>query len=101
MRQKRQTIKDDELHQMVVLFRALADRSRLKILEILDSGEELSVTEIAEKIGLERSNVSHHLSKLSDMGFVGHTRKGKQVYHFLKDECVRDIMRRARYHVTN
>ena len=60
-----------------------------------------SVTEIAEKIGLERSNVSHHLSKLSDMGFVGHTRKGKQVYHFLKDECVRDIMRRARYHVTN
>ncbi len=99
-RQKVSVPKGDELDQMVVIFRALADRSRLRILEVLDSGEELSVSELADRVGLETTNVIQHLSKLSDMGFVGHVRRGKKVYHFLKDKCVRDIMRRARDHVT-
>lgn len=98
---RRQKDEDDVLDKMTQIFKALSDKSRLKILEVLESGKRYGVTELAEKVGLERTNVSHHLSKLSDMGFVSHVREGKMVYHFLTDKCVRDIMRRARDHVTS
>ena len=100
-RRRRPVEQSEEIDRMVQVFRALADRSRLRILILLDSGERYCVSDIARKLNLNPSNVSHHLIRLMDMGFVEYSREGKQVYYYLTDQCVRDIMRRAREHVTD
>lgn len=63
-----------------VYLKALADESRLKIVECLFDGE-FSVSEIAENTGIEYSQVSHHLGVLRNAGLVLHTKEGKFVMY--------------------
>lgn len=56
-------------------FKALADANRLKILGLL-AREELSVEQLAEIIHLRPSTVSHHLSRLSEVGLVSARAEG-------------------------
>jgi hypothetical protein len=55
--------------EMLIFFKAMADANRLKILGLL-AQEDLTVEQISEMIKLRPSTVSHHLSKLSDVGLV-------------------------------
>jgi len=55
--------------EMETVFRALAERNRLRITLLLEMGP-LNVTEIVSVLGLSQSNVSHHLKILLDAGFV-------------------------------
>lgn len=55
--------------EMLVFFKAMADANRLKILGLL-AQEDLTVEQISEMLKLRPSTVSHHLSKLSDVGLV-------------------------------
>ena len=50
-------------------FRALADPSRLVLLEALRRGERC-VSELVEATGLSQSNVSGHLACLKECGLV-------------------------------
>jgi DNA-binding transcriptional ArsR family regulator len=61
--------------------------------------KRIFVSEIAKRTGQHISSVSHHLRILKDLGFVKHERQGKKVYHTLDDDCIRDIMERAKEHV--
>ncbi|TFF93691.1 ArsR family transcriptional regulator [Candidatus Thorarchaeota archaeon] len=90
--------KDTE--RMANMFRAIANESRLRILILLMRGESTNVSEIADRIGLSVSSVSHHMSKLDDLGFVRRERRGKEVYYHLDDYCIRDIIERAEKHVS-
>ncbi|MHA2141423.1 MAG: ArsR/SmtB family transcription factor [Candidatus Thorarchaeota archaeon] len=81
------------------LFSALNDESRVRIVHLLMQEDRIFVSEIAERTGQHISSVSHHLRILKDLGFVKHERKGKHVYHMLDDDCIRDIMERAKEHV--
>lgn len=56
-------------------FKALADANRLKILGLL-AREELSVEQLAEILHLRPSTVSHHLSRLSEVGLVSARAEG-------------------------
>lgn len=52
-------------------FRALADPSRVQIVELLArSRRALNVGEIVEAMGLAQSTVSQHLKILAEVGFV-------------------------------
>jgi DNA-binding transcriptional ArsR family regulator len=86
---------------MVKMFRAIANESRLKILLLLIEIGSKHVSEIAEELDLSVSNVSHHMSKLDDLGFVRRERHGKEVYYYLKDACIIDIIERAIRHVNS
>ena len=55
--------------EMLVFFKAMADANRLKILGLL-AQEDLTVEQISEMLNLRPSTVSHHLSKLADVGLV-------------------------------
>jgi DNA-binding transcriptional ArsR family regulator len=81
------------------LFSALNDESRVRIVDLLMREERMFVSEIADRTGQHISSVSHHLRILKDLGFVRHERDGKHVYHMLDDDCIRDIMERAKEHV--
>jgi len=62
-------------NEMLAFFKALADANRLKIIGLLAqrpySGEELAVL-----VGLKASTVSHHLSRLAQVGLVSARAEG-------------------------
>ncbi len=90
----------NDLEALVRIFKALSDQSSLRVIAILAEDRRRSVSEIANELGMSISSVSHHLSILGNLGFVGKKRDGKQVYHSLDDQCVRDILKRAIEHVS-
>ncbi|CAN5176429.1 hypothetical protein BH09MYX1_BH09MYX1_48680 [soil metagenome] len=77
------------LERTAALFRALADASRLHLLETLAAGERC-VTELAEDEGM--STVSQRLRVLYGERLVTKRRDGKHIYYALADDHVADLV---------
>ena len=85
---------DDHVEQLADLFALLGDVTRLRIV-LTCLANPTSVGEIAEKLGLSSSLVSHHLRLLRGARLVRAERKGKQTFYSPLDnqvECVIDDM---------
>jgi len=68
------------LKNKAVIFKALSDQNRLKILKMLRI-KPLCVTEITKALGLAVSTVSKHLSILKNAGFLVEEKSGKWVVY--------------------
>jgi len=62
--------------------KAMSDKNRLKILEML-SGDEQKVGIVSEKLGVEENLASHHLRVLSGLGFLKSDKRGREVFYRL------------------
>jgi DNA-binding transcriptional ArsR family regulator len=71
------------------LYRALGDESRLRILRLLSAGD-LYLTEIAERMGLSKPTISHHLAQLRAAGLVTITEAGALTYYSLRRDRAAD-----------
>lgn len=80
------------LESAQILFNALADRSRLKILHALSDGQELCVCDVATLLDVKVAAASHHLRKLRDLKILQHRNEGKLAYYSLKDLRTADIL---------
>jgi ArsR family transcriptional regulator, arsenate/arsenite/antimonite-responsive transcriptional repressor len=65
------------------LFKSLAEETRLKILWLLKSQEELCVCDIMRVIGITQSKASRHLRYLYHLGLVSDRRDGLWMYYSL------------------
>lgn len=90
---------NDQFRDVVKIFKALADTSRLRIISYLIQNEDTHVSEIAQELGMSISRVSHHLSILEKLGFAMNRQNGKQVFYSIDDNCIIDIIARANEHV--
>lgn len=88
----------DHLFELAELYRVLGDYNRIRILHGLMPGE-LCVGDIAAKLDLSQSAVSHQLRVLKDAKLVKFRREGKIIYYSLDDEHVRDILSIGMEHV--
>ncbi len=79
--------KCNDFKQQARVLKALANESRLKIIDRLDRGE-CSVGELTELIGSNVSTVSKHLALLRAHGIVEDRRQGTTVYYTLLTPCV-------------
>lgn len=75
----------------VDLIKALDNPKRLMILCFL-CDQELTVSELAEKIGLTLSPTSQHLAILRDKGFVDTKKEEQKVYYRLKSNEVKSVI---------
>ncbi len=76
---------DEPFEQLLAFFKALADANRLKLIGLL-AQKESSVEELAAVLDVSASTVSHHLSKLSEIGLVAARADGYyNVYHLETD----------------
>ncbi|WP_036487237.1 metalloregulator ArsR/SmtB family transcription factor [Myxosarcina sp. GI1] len=83
---------EDTLEEMTVIFGALADRSRVKILYALRNGDELCVCDIAAMLNIKIATASHHLRKMRDLKLLKYRNDGKLAYYSLKDRRVTNIL---------
>lgn len=78
---------------LVDLFKALSNESRLRLVGLL-AERPRSVEDLAAALGLSASTVSHHLSKLKEVGLVaGERDQYYQVYRF-QPERLHEVARR-------
>jgi biotin operon repressor len=66
------------------MLKALADDSRLTLLQLLASGER-SVGDLAEQVSLGEPTVSHHLARLREVGLVSLRMAGNQRFYRVND----------------
>jgi len=71
--------------QHVGLFKALADKNRLMIVDMLTSGE-LCACKILEKFNITQPTLSHHMKILCDCGLVNGRKEGKWMYYSISAE---------------
>ena len=62
------------------VFKALCDERRLRILELLQSGEKCACV-LIEKLGLPQSSLSYHMKILCDSGIVVGRNEGKWTHY--------------------
>jgi DNA-binding transcriptional ArsR family regulator len=89
-----------EISRIVMMFKALSDSTRLQVISTLTKEKMLCVSDIAQLLDMSISRVSHHLSMLEKLGFARHKQDGKQVYYMIDDDCIVDIMKRVKDHVS-
>ncbi|WP_028587492.1 ArsR/SmtB family transcription factor [Desulfocurvus vexinensis] len=65
--------------------KALSDGTRLRILNLLGTGE-LCVCDLMAVLDMPQSSVSRHLAYLRGAGWVAGRRSGKWMYYRLRDE---------------
>ncbi|NMC58122.1 MAG: helix-turn-helix transcriptional regulator [Candidatus Methanofastidiosa archaeon] len=82
----------EQLEKASSMLRAIAHPVRIAILNLLDGGKKLTVTEIHEQLGLEQSTTSHHLGILKDKGVLSAKREGKNTYYFIRHENLLGII---------
>src|SRR3954465_8647757 len=73
---------DQDLEQLITVFRLLSDKTRLNILMLLSEGER-NVTSLCDALKLPQPTVSHHLGLLRMNNIIGNRRDGKQVFYTL------------------
>jgi DNA-binding transcriptional ArsR family regulator len=71
-------------------FRTLGEPYRLRLLQILESGEK-SVGELVELTDGNQPNVSKHLQILHDAGIVSRRREATSIYYAISDPMVLKI----------
>jgi len=72
-------------------FRAIADPTRRKILEILRDGEK-TAGELAESFDMTKPSMSHHFAVLKDANLVASRRHGQQIWYSLNTTVVQDFL---------
>ena len=80
------------------IFKVLGDPTRLRILQALMGGE-CCVSDLADKLVMEQSAVSHQLRVLRDAQLVQYRRQRKTVYYSLADEHVYTLLEVGLEHV--
>lgn len=73
------------------LFKALAHPARVRVLEVLATGEH-SVGEMQPLVGIESSHLSQQLGVLRRAGVVAHRKEGSSVVYSLIDPIVADLL---------
>jgi ArsR family transcriptional regulator len=84
----------------VIVFKALGDSTRLKILELLNSrgrscceliGRDergLCACDIERAVGLSQAAVSHHMGLLRRAGLVRAEKRGRWIYYSRNEETI-------------
>lgn len=89
---------EERLYDLADLYKMFGDSTRLRILYALLQGE-LCVCDIAQRLGLTQSAISHQLRILKGGKLVRSRRDGKEAYYTLADEHVRSILELGMEHI--
>jgi ArsR family transcriptional regulator len=87
--------KPEDLRELRIVHKALADVNRLRIIRRL-AGGSASVTDLIEEVGLSQPLVSWHLGRLRAAGLVATRRNGRETVCSLRADAFRAFVARER-----
>jgi len=74
------------------VFKALADPTRRRILQMLNRQPEMSAGDIAAAFNITAPSMSHHFNVLKDADLISARRDGQQILYSLNTTVVQDLM---------
>ncbi len=77
-----------------LLFKALADPSRRKLLDLLHEQDGRTLNDLCEHLDMTRQGVTQHLDLLEAANLVATIRRGREKLHFLNPVPLQDIYER-------
>ena len=80
---------------MNLVFKALNDPIRRKMLEMLKKNGDMSAGEIAEQFDITKPSISHHLDLLKQAGLVEVMREGQFLYYSINTTIIDELMKWA------
>jgi DNA-binding transcriptional ArsR family regulator len=83
-----------ELHDTDVLFKALADPTRRKLLDLLHAYDGRTLNDLCEHLDMTRQGVTQHLNLLEMAKLVATVRRGREKLHFLNPVPLQEIYQR-------
>ncbi|MEH0158082.1 metalloregulator ArsR/SmtB family transcription factor [Limibacter armeniacum] len=86
------SLESEKIEKAAFILKTIAHPMRLRIIELLDQNDKLSVGEICDALGCEQSLTSHHLSNMKLKGILASQREGKNIYYSLKEKDVTNIL---------
>src|SRR5215470_10812332 len=76
------------------LFRALADPTRRKLLDLLHAHDGRTLNDLCEHLDITRQGVTQHLDLLEAANLVATVRRGREKLHFLNPVPLQEIYER-------
>ena len=77
-----------------LLFKALADPSRRKLLDLLHTHDGRTLNDLCEHLDITRQGVTQHLDVLEAANLVATVRRGREKLHFLNPVPLQEIYER-------
>lgn len=74
------------------VLKALGHPTRIYIVDVISSEGPQCVCELTERVGVDTSTVSRHLSLLKSAGILYDRKEGTTVYYDLTCDCISDFM---------
>jgi len=78
------------MEKLSIIFKALSDETRLRIIKLLEHGE-LCVCDIVAALDVVQPKASFHLGVLKEAGFIKDRKQGKWIHYSLNEA---DLFRR-------
>ena len=94
----KKVINEESLIDLAELFKVFGDSTRIRILYALFD-EELCVGDIAVKLNMTQSAISHQLKILKQSRLIKNRRDGKSIFYSFADDHVRSIIGQGLDHV--
>ena len=74
-----------------LLFKALADPGRRKLLDALHASDGRTLTDLCAQLDMTRQGVTQHLQLLEEANLIATVRRGREKLHFLNVVPLQDI----------
>ena len=89
-------LKESDLYILTEFFKVLGNPTLIRILLLL---MDANVSDLAERLGMTQSAVSHQLNLLKSNKLVRRRRDGKMIFYTLVDEHVQMILEKGTEHI--
>lgn len=82
----------EELERAASILKAVSHPIRISILNALEEGRKLTVTELHKILGIEQSTASHHLGIMKDKGVLVSHREGKNIFYSISSDNIKSLL---------
>ena len=97
-RAREESIPDQDMERLALVYKALGDPTRLKMAMALRGGE-MCVCDLAALLNLSESATSHQIRRLKDLALVKSRRDGQILYYSLDDHHVEELIQVGQDHL--
>ncbi|MEG0016714.1 ArsR/SmtB family transcription factor [Gordonibacter sp.] len=80
-----------ELQKKALLFKALSDENRLRIVEMVAAAEDICACKILDELDITQPTLSHHMKVLCNCGLVACRKEGKWMHYRLDQKTLNAI----------
>jgi DNA-binding transcriptional ArsR family regulator len=84
----------ESLEDTDLLFKALADPGRRKLLDLLHAHDGRTLGELCEHLDMSRQGVTQHLDLLEAANLIATVKRGREKLHFLNPVPLQEIYER-------